>query len=67
MDEPVGPAPPPVGVRLEEAERQIGTSARWREQILYPGAELGLFCVLDADPTGASEIASERSWLPESD
>lgn len=57
--------PSPIDERLEEAERLIGTNALWRGQILYAGAELGLFSNLDADPTDASEIAAELALDPE--
>jgi hypothetical protein len=45
--------------RIEKAEALIGTDALWRGEILYAGAELGVFSLLDAEPLGASEIASE--------
>lgn len=54
-----GPEPQPIDERIEKAEELIGTDALWRGQILYAGAELGVFNLLDADPTAASEIASE--------
>lgn len=59
-DEPdaAGSSDRPVD-RIAEAEDLVGTEALWRGQILHAGAELGAFAVLDADPTAASDVATE--------
>lgn len=54
-----GPESPPIDERIAQAEELIGTDALWRGQILYAGAELGLFSLLDTDPMSASDIARE--------
>lgn len=41
------------------AEELIGTDAVWRGQILYAGAELGMFNLLDANPMRGAAIAQE--------
>lgn len=56
---PTGPESEPIDELTEEAEDLIGTDAVWRGQILYAGAELGVFDLLGSDPKDASDIARE--------
>lgn len=55
----------PTTELIDEAEGLIGTNALWRGQILYAGAKLGLFSILDADPTGATDVARELDSDPD--
>lgn len=46
---------------VDEANALIGTEGLWSGRILYTGVELGLFEVLDEDPTSASNLAADRN------
>jgi hypothetical protein len=48
-----------IDARVEEANDLIGTEGVWSGRILYTGVELGLFKILDDDPTSASELAAQ--------
>lgn len=52
-----GPESTSIEELREEAEELIGTDAVWRGQILYAGADLGIFDLLGGEPMGSSDIA----------
>lgn len=59
MTDETGASTPDPGL-IDEAAVLIGTEGMWSGRILYTGVELGLFEVLDADPTSAAELAAQR-------
>lgn len=52
-------APTPDSGLIDEANGLIGTEGLWSGRILYTGVELGLFEILDADPTPAVDLAAQ--------
>lgn len=48
-----------VAELVAKAEDLIDTEGLWRGRILYTGVDLGMFEVLDDDPTAATDLAAE--------